>query len=405
MRRLGLGMILVEPISLAEFRLSDTNEKKKLWKPIFEAFGIAWEEPNPNPTPDYGYFQAEPGSDEQLQQNATASVTDSLGNVPGAGTFGFSYVAIALVGMMILVGPLDWFVLKRLGRHPYTWITTSLWIALLTLGALLTGHLIKSGNLYYRTLRLADQADGQTIASIDVAGIYSPRTANYSIQAEHGWWRPAGAENFYYRGSEGWKTPINFHQTWESNLAAPMSINVWNLRFLRGDTIAPGPPLLAASLTEVPSDFEHVRPRLLGTIRNLSDHPLHEVSIETQHGSGRAKLTDVSNSATNPHAGDQIAAGAEAKVEFDLAPFPDSTQTPPISGLSPVQTSGTLDQKYEWWLSPRRAHAVVNTLKRDDHCAFIYARVVDAPAAAPLDPKAAIEQHWQWIRALVDLKR
>src|SRR5262249_47020483 len=53
----------------------------------------------------------------QTDQRAMAvgQVMDLLGDVPGIGTFGFKYVAIVLMAMMVIVGPVDWFVLKWMG--------------------------------------------------------------------------------------------------------------------------------------------------------------------------------------------------------------------------------------------------------------------------------------------------
>src|SRR3712207_8616828 len=47
--------------------------------------------------------------------------------------------------------------LKKLGRQPWTWVTTGGWVALINLGAIYAGHVFKSGELHYRTVELVDQ--------------------------------------------------------------------------------------------------------------------------------------------------------------------------------------------------------------------------------------------------------
>src|SRR4029453_16674355 len=103
------------------------------------------------------------------EATALRQVGDLLGNVPGAGRFGFGYVAGILIAMMVIVGPVDWLLLKKLGRQPWTWATTTGWIALVTLSAVYAGHLFKSGDLHFRTFQLVDQADGLALARTDLS--------------------------------------------------------------------------------------------------------------------------------------------------------------------------------------------------------------------------------------------
>ena len=87
-------------------------------------------------------------------------------------------------------------VLKRLGLQPWTWVTTAGWIAVITLGAILVGGLFKSGTLSYRTTTVIDEADHSRIAALTLAGIYSPRTTDYTLATEpHMWWQPAADPN------------------------------------------------------------------------------------------------------------------------------------------------------------------------------------------------------------------
>src|SRR5262249_18706100 len=144
------------------------------WRPLI---GDAIQFNSPNQQKNY-YTQ---NIDVSASRRAMAAnrVMDMLGNVPGLGSFDFFYIALVMCGMMVIVGPIDWIVLKKLGRQPWTWTTTAGWIALITLGAMYIGSMFKSGDLHFRTLRLIDQADGMCIADTDAIGIYSPRTGEY----------------------------------------------------------------------------------------------------------------------------------------------------------------------------------------------------------------------------------
>ena len=161
----------------------------------------------------------------------STQIADFLGNVPGAGRISFGFIAAILIGMMVIVGPVDWFVLKKLGQQPWTWVTTSGWIALITLCAVYAGHIFKSGTLHYKTLRTVDQVENGVVGISDYVAIYSPRTRTYQLETEpDGWWQPAAFNNS--RGTS-LKLDMDFHQTSEGNTPDEMLVNVWSLRFLR----------------------------------------------------------------------------------------------------------------------------------------------------------------------------
>ncbi len=391
---LGLGRIVVAPMPLTELQFSDNAAAEAFWKPVLLATGFTWVTEKTNE-----YYPAQ-GSDLQREQAAATSLADQLGDVPGAGQFGFSYVAIVLIAMMIIVGPVDWIVLKMLGRQPWTWVTTSGWITLLTLGALYAGHMFKSGDLYFRTAQLVDQVDDHTVASVEMTAIYSPRTARYVMQSpDDTWWQPAGIDPYYGRGGGPMKIDLGFHQTWQGNTPEPLWINVWNLRFLRGDRVGAGPPILTASL-KLTGDS---RPRLVGTIRNLTDRPLADFRVVTRNGEGTLARVPDTLPSFQPADVREIAPGDVASVEATLAP---STPTNDLPGKYPGWATGThpVDPIEMYWLAPRRTRLINEMMSTRDGLVCVYARVVNPSATVTLSPGGAIEEHTKWVRALVTLE-
>lgn len=324
--RYGAGMIVVSPVDVGAFRYANQQEQSAVWNPLTRGMGLRSAELHDNAGVSTGYG-ADPVS--QRQEVAVQRVQDVLGDVPGAGQFGFSYVAVVLIGMMVVVGPVDWFVLKRLGRQPWTWVTTTGWIALVTLGAIFIGHWFKSGQLYFRTMEVVDQVGDSTVGTTGITCIYSPRTTDYHLDAPPdpatdagaagaelppqtdrpappGWWQPASGEQYFSRS--GMKNDIDFHQTDTGNapgreaggMERPMVINIWNMRFLRCDTTKPDAPLLASTLsigaprrqirltlarTEKDTTWDADRaPRVVGSVTNLTDKTLTNIRIRTAQG-------------------------------------------------------------------------------------------------------------------------
>jgi hypothetical protein len=383
-RQLGLGSIVVVPFDCSTLLISDQNKARAFWKPLLDgAVDLNKKEDTNSTAYYYGY-----NDPSQLRRSQAArSLMDFIGNVPGAGRFGFSWVAMVMIGLMIVVGPVDWIVLKRLGRQPWTWVTTSGWIVLVTLAALYLGYSLRSGELHYRTMRLIDQAGGATVAAIDTVAIYSPRTAEYEVKAEpDGWWEPLTADQYYYRS--GMKTDIDFHQDYRGNTPEKMRINVWNLRFLTSDSTTSGPPMLEASLRieSRGSNEKHV----VGTIRNLTAGTLKDLSVRTPEGYAILDRT-------------VIAAGTAAEIDRPLhKPPAPTTQYGPYGAYADTQAVGG---EHLFRLSMERSSRIDRLLQARRDVAVVYADCGEVPVVAPLAPTPSQQWHRQMVRALVPLTK
>jgi hypothetical protein len=196
-------------------------------------------------------------------------------------------------------------VLRKLGRQPWTWLTTTGWIILITGGALFIGHVFKSGKLHYGSVRVIDQAGGSLVGETSLTGIYAPRTTSYHLDAvpadlpapdagpsaptspeavrlpPPGWWSVVSTEQYGSHG--GVASDVVFHQTDQGNAPEEMLINVWNLRFLREESTRSDRPMIDAALTYGPASPDG-RPRLKGVIRNLTGTALTNVHVRVKAG-------------------------------------------------------------------------------------------------------------------------
>jgi hypothetical protein len=306
---------------------------------------------------------------ESRRAMAASAAMNSLGDIPGAGTFGFSSVAILMIGMMLVVGPIDWIVLKRLDRQPWTWITTGGWIGLITISAVYAGYLFKSGDLHFRTVRLIDQADGITVATADAIGIYSPRTQDYRLRTDpDSWWQPLSAESYVSRSSG--LSDLFFHQDQHGTRPMPVRISVWNMRFLIGQNIEPAAAVIEARLHRSTQN----QPRIAGKITNRSGPPIRAFNI--RHG---GMIADVNNS---------LPPGGTIDVDVPLIPERSDYR------------SGSI-----WNLIPDRNERVIQILDAQPEMACIYAMCQSTTPAVTIDRPPNAQQHHMMIRALVRLEQ
>jgi len=411
--RLGLGSILVAPVNLSQLQFeSPANE---FWTNLLAGTPVI---PTANED-NTSYNNLD--SYTRRQYNSSQSLEDFLGNVPGAGKFGFSYVALVLLGMMVVVGPVDWFVLRKLGRQPWTWLTTTGWIILISGGALFIGHIFKSGKLHYGTIRVIDQAGGSIVGETSLTGIYSPRTTSYHLDAvpsdvpapdaagvtptaaatfspPPGWWSVASTEE--YGSRHGAANDMSFHQTDEGNAPEEMYINVWNLRFLREETTRAGAPMIDATLTYT-SSGTNGRPHINGVIRNLTGKPLTNVRIRVKDGVASPIARIEPNGSIN------VDASLDANPNGVFSEAPVNQYNPyGYNNAKNVMPAGDL-----WHIagdiSAIRTRRIESLLKTEG-MACIYAECPGCEPPANLREAAngaADQQHYEFIRALVPITR
>jgi hypothetical protein len=409
--RAGMGQVGVLSIDASKLIYNDSISGRKFWRPILHRVMKTREENTRNP---YGYGWNTDASDTR-RLAATERIVDRLGDVPGVGRFDFSYVALVLVGMMFIVGPVDWWVLRKLGKQEWTWVTTVGWIALITCSALYVGHVLKSGDLHYRTVRVIDQADGKVVGVLDMTGIYSPRTQAYNLDGPREcWWEPANVdfqppwqqrqrttstiEMFQDRHGQ---RPLTRSDSVGNRLPA-MIVNVWNLRFMQSELGDPSNelPLISSSLQMAKTGAEM---RIRGTLSNRSSSQLQGISIATKAGTARVFV--------------HIAAGQTVPIDVPIEPatvkavdisqystytYPGMNQQNPYASFG--EELGFIVAATD--MAADRAQRVLELLSSRDDLACIYGLITDAPPAVKLEyeQKAAPkEQHWQVVRALVPL--
>ena len=403
-RRVGLGMVFVSPVDLSQFQFNNAQDVWRLWKLVLTGMIHRLPEDGVKVPENQRYA----GHLDQSVQNEVAAVrqiADVLGDVPGAGRFGFGYVAGVLIAMMLVVGPLDWFVLKKLGRQPWTWVTTTGWIGLITLSAVYAGNLFKSGELHFRTFQLVDQVDGFVVARNDLVGLYSPRTRRYEVETDlSSWWQPAspGDEYYGYRRSSG--SEVVFRQSYKGNNPEPAMVNVWNLRFVKGRATAPGPAMIDASLTlgTDPKLPPHKR-RLTGTITNLTDRPLKNIAVRCKLGWHIV-----------PHGGGnlgRIEPGQTLQIDGVIDPvLPAPTRSPqdPAGDVLRLYANDQFLDRSRLWdvggnLAPRRTVWLEHWVSDRDDVACVYGEFENPQAVVGLKGETPKEQHWKVMRALVPL--
>ncbi len=167
------------------------------------------------------------------------AVLEHLLDIPELRPLSIWVIVGLLAALAVALGPVDYFVLKRLGRLPLTWLTATAIVALFSVGAYYGVRALRAGSLTVRVVSVADGLQGADHAwSTTYSGIFAPASDDYALSGlEPGqWWSaitPTLQEQIYV-GPGGSLASRQLHclQQDGSNLPVSIPINIWSMQCL-----------------------------------------------------------------------------------------------------------------------------------------------------------------------------
>jgi hypothetical protein len=383
-RDAGMGRVVLVAFDPAQMQFADSDKQREFWNPLLDPL---WANRSPIVVDEANSrFSSNPNEDPGWL--AYNGILNWIGDVPGAGSFGFQYVAVAVGALLLLVGPIDWFVLRRLKRQPWTWVSTGAWIALFTLAAVYAGELAYSGDTHFRTVTLIEQAGGRVVAKQHIAGMYAPRTTFYAVNGPAGpaWWQPVAAKDpSGFMGGSNLSGAIDVDQLADGNRLAPQRVPIWSLRFWQSTQYADEGPVIEASLTTDAAG------KLAGTVTNRGDKPIRVIGLFTENAVWAAPQGV--DGTMKP--GVEVAPGKSEAVPTLLPSAAPAAADPQGRFVAPPTAEVTVAQLRLLPVLGRYPVAV------DAGSALVIAEVVDPQAALSLDRGGALTANRTLIRAVV----
>ena len=189
----------------------------------------------------------------------TNSVVDHLYAIPELKPLHIGWVIGLLALLAVLLGPVDYLVLKKLDRLPWTWITSAVIITLFTVGAYFGVQALRAGSMQVRAVTVVDavaDADGKCPEawSTHFCGIFAPDSDVYRFErmTSGGWWASMTRENNGYYGPDNniGSRRIYCLQRDGSNVPTDVPINIWSMQCLIGEAREKAMPFAAKVRTE-----------------------------------------------------------------------------------------------------------------------------------------------------------
>lgn len=181
------------------------------------------------------------------------------------------WVILLLTLLAILLGPLDYKLLKRKDKLPLTWITCTFWIALFTVGAYYGVQAIRGGDLELRVVSVIDgiEDDDHSWAT-NYCGLFAPYSDDYRLSGlqPNQWWSgiaPTLQTQWQYNREVAGRKIYCFQHD-GGNVPYSLPINIWTVQCLLNEAPVEKMPFTA----EVRNEGD----RIDVIISNESDAPI-----------------------------------------------------------------------------------------------------------------------------------
>jgi hypothetical protein len=151
------------------------------------------------------------------------------------------WVILLLTLLAVLLGPVDYKVLKRINRLPLTWVTSAFWIILFSAGAYYGVQALRGGKMQFRIVTVVDGIKHSNSGWITgYCGLFAPYSDDYKLKDldEKQWWSgiaPA-QERLYAYGQQTGGRNIYCFQHDGSNLPYSLPINIWTMQCLMNES-------------------------------------------------------------------------------------------------------------------------------------------------------------------------
>jgi hypothetical protein len=224
---LGLGRVILLPFDVEANPFAAWPGRKEFWEQLQKELKVRADAPKPIDPNLPGAVTQPPELLNEIQRNL-----ESFQEVP---TVSFGWVSLFMLFYIALVGPLDYFVLKKFfKRLEMTWVTFPATVILVSATAYFTAYWLKGDDVHIKKLDVVDiDLRDNTAVGTTWFSLFSPRIQNFTVGVEpvsaidnpafRPWVAPAGNDD---RPIRSWNvkpaTPNRpVHRTTLAVLAAP----------------------------------------------------------------------------------------------------------------------------------------------------------------------------------------
>jgi hypothetical protein len=270
---MGMGVVTilgVDPEAVPD--ALDAQASKRLWRDAL--------------TPSIATYLATPFSDSHARDREVSTALNTIVSVPPLGNTVFNVILISLGALALLLGPIDWFVLKRFRARQHSWLVALGWVSLASVAAFVIPPRLRSGPPQINRLtsvdvvQLSNDLKARAFAWQDgLTGIFASGPLRIVIddssetEVAGSWWHGIAPEDDSYYGpfSEPRRNSLNIFAPLvtpqltsvdreRQSVPVPFNMPSWSYRTLADSSVPEAPPIRAT----ISREGERFKVRLSG---------------------------------------------------------------------------------------------------------------------------------------------
>jgi hypothetical protein len=236
---------------------------------------------------------------------ATNAVLEHLFSVEQLRPIHIGWVVLVLVALAVLIGPVDYVILRLLGRLPMTWVTATACIALFSVGAYYGVEYLRGGALQARVVSVLDGVEGHPQAwSTWYTGIFAPHSDDYrftNLDLSQWWSGMAPTQDDEEDGRYGYR--YRYRYSHDSTLG---SQNIYCVQHIDGGNVPVSVPISIWSM------------QCLTCERPIEKMPFH---AEVRRAAGPDEwLVTLQNAADSPITGSYVVVAGDQWIPLGAVP-------------------------------------------------------------------------------------
>jgi len=199
-----------------------------------------------------------------------SKLSDAPYAIPQLDIPAFYIVAVFLLAYIIVLVPVNYFVLKAKDKKEYAWLTTPAIVLVFSIGAYMIGYGFKGGRTLVVKAGLVEAHAGQDAApSLFYAGLFSPRKTSYDIRLASAASTGSDSDTLFSQPGANRSAPPLRSVQGDSSYVEDYAVDMWAMRVVKGEGVI--------RLKEgVTANIQEQGKKVTGTVRNGSLYSLDD---------------------------------------------------------------------------------------------------------------------------------
>lgn len=239
-------------------------------------------------------YPADMPQDMSLRQLRSGSMYGALTNIPSLDLPSVRSLSILLALYVLLVGPVNYLVLRRLRRLHLAWVSIPVLTVLFAAGAFAIGYSLRGNDLVLNKIAVVEAQPHGPARVTTYIGLFSPRRQAYNIEVKGEGLVSPGEQ--YYDMSVMPQLEMNIQQS-NPSLVRGLAVNQWSMQSLMSEDSW-------ADFGSLSGDLRLKGDTLTGSVRNDTRQTLKDAVLAVNHRF--QKLGD-------------LAPGQEVQIDLGLA--------------------------------------------------------------------------------------